>query len=194
MEEYLGTIKAFGFNFSPRGWMFCNGQLLSISQNSALFSLLGTTYGGDGQNTFALPDLRGRTIVHPGTGPGLSPIVLGQVSGTENVSLTLNNLPMHTHALAPEQVTVTTVINALTGGTITNDSDNGTNSFASGGSAANAYSEPVTPPANSAVAGVTSTISGTTSGAGGSQPFSIRNPYIGIYMSICVEGIFPSRN
>jgi microcystin-dependent protein len=194
MEEFLGTIKAFGFNFSPRGWMFCNGQLLSISQNSALFALLGTIYGGDGQNTFALPDLRGRTIIHPGTGPGLSPIVVGQTGGTENITLTQNNLPAHTHALATGQVAVTTVINALTGGTVTNDCDNGTNSFASGGNAANAYSEPVTPPTTSQIGGVTSTISGTTSSAGGSQPFSLRNPYLGIYMSICVEGIFPSRN
>jgi microcystin-dependent protein len=196
MEEYLGVVKAFAFNFAPRGWALCQGQIISIAQNTALFSLLGTTYGGNGQTTFALPDLRGRTIVHPGTGPGLSPVVLGEAGGTENVTLTLNNLPAHTHTLvagtAAGQVSVSTVINALNGGTISNESDNGGNSFSSGGATANMYSEPGGTP--SAIGGITTTISGSTGLAGNNQAFGIRNPYLGINMCICMEGIFPSRN
>jgi microcystin-dependent protein len=196
MEEYLGTVKAFAFNFAPRGWAFCQGQLISISQNTALFSLLGTTYGGNGQSTFALPDLRGRTIVHPGTGPGLSPVELGEVSGTENVTLTLNNLPAHVHPLVAGtgagQVSVSTVINALNGGTISNECDNGGNSFSTGGATANMYSEPGGTP--SAIGGITTTISGSTSPVGNNQAFAIRNPYLGINMCICMEGVFPSRN
>ena len=196
MEEYLGTIKAFAFGFSPRGWMFCNGQIISIAQNTALFSLLGTVYGGNGQTTFGLPDLRGRSVVHPGTGPGLSNITQGEIGGTETVTLTQNNLPMHAHALVAGtgagQVNFSTVINALAGGTITNESDNGGNSFASGGSTATMYSEPGG--TATLVGGVTTTLTGTTAIAGGSIPFSIRDPYLGIYMSIAVEGIFPSRN
>lgn len=192
MDEFLGTIKAFAFNFPPRGWMFCDGTLLSISQNTALFALIGTTYGGNGQTTFAIPDLRGRTVVHPGTGPGLSTISYGEAGGVENMTLTQNNLPMHTHSLVAGQVNIATVVNALSGGTLTNESDNGNNSFASGGDTPTIYSEPGG--TANAVGGVTSTISGTTSITGGSQPFSLRNPYLGIYMSICTEGIFPSRN
>ncbi|MFO7564689.1 MAG: tail fiber protein [Enhygromyxa sp.] len=89
----------FAGNFEPRGWAFCNGQLLPIAQNSALFSILGTTYGGDGQTTFALPDLRGRAPVHFGHGPGLTPRTLGEKTGSENVTLTVNNIPPHTHSL-----------------------------------------------------------------------------------------------
>ncbi|MEN2401099.1 tail fiber protein [Flavobacterium sp. MC2016-06] len=196
MDEFIGTVKAFAFNFSPRGWQFCNGQLLSISQYSTLFALIGTTFGGNGQTTFGLPDLRGRSVVHPGQGPGLSNIAYGQIAGTENVTLTQGNLPLHAHALVPGtgagQVNFSTVINALSGGTVTNITDNGSNSFSSGGSTANMYSEPggtATP-----IGGITTTLSGTTAPAGASQAFSIRNPYVGIYMSICMEGVFPSRN
>lgn len=196
MEEYLGTIKAFAFGYSPRGWQFCNGQLISIAQNNALFALLGTTYGGDGINTFALPDLRGRSIVHPGTGIGLTNIAYGEVSGTESVTLLQTNLPLHTHALVPGtgagQVNFSTVLNAQIGGTLSNECDNGNNSFSSGGSTPSVYCEPGG--TTTLVGGVTTTFSGSTAPAGGSQPFSIRNPYVGIYMSICMEGIFPSRN
>ncbi len=94
----LGEVVLFGGNFAPRGWAFCEGQLLSIAQNTALFSILGTTYGGDGRTTFGLPDLRGRTPFHPGRGPGLNSYRLGQKTGTETVTLTTNQLPSHTHA------------------------------------------------------------------------------------------------
>lgn len=97
-EPFVGEIRMFAGNFAPRGWAFCDGQLLAVSQNDALFSLLGTIYGGDGRTTFGLPDLRGRIPVHAGTGPGLSPR-LGSKAGAENVTLTVNQLPSHSHPL-----------------------------------------------------------------------------------------------
>ena len=99
MDEYIGIIKIFGGNFAPRGWAFCNGSLLPISQYDAVFALLGTTFGGDGQTTFALPDLRSRTPIGTGQGPGLSSFVEGQVGGNENVTLLTQNIPTHIHAL-----------------------------------------------------------------------------------------------
>src|SRR5216117_169121 len=97
MEPFIGQIQAFGFSFAPRGWATCSGQILSIAQNTALFSLLGTTYGGNGQTTFALPDLRGRAMIGPGQGPALSSHVLGEVGGTESTTLNPNQMPAHTH-------------------------------------------------------------------------------------------------
>ena len=97
-EPFIGEIKIFGFNFAPQNYQLCSGQLLSIAQNTALFSLLGTTYGGDGQTTFALPDLRGRMPIGQGQGPGLPNYVMGQLSGTTSVTLLTANLPAHTHA------------------------------------------------------------------------------------------------
>ena len=96
-EPFLGEIRMVGFNFAPQGWAFCQGQIMSIAQNTALFSLLGTMYGGNGQTTFGLPDLQGRSPVGIGQGPGLSPIVQGEMAGTENVTLLASNMPMHTH-------------------------------------------------------------------------------------------------
>ena len=97
-QPFIGEIRMFTANFAPPGWAFCDGQLLAISDNDALFSLLGTTYGGNGETTFALPDLRGRVPVHWGSGPGLSPVNIGTRSGAESVTLTTNQLPAHTHA------------------------------------------------------------------------------------------------
>jgi microcystin-dependent protein len=97
MEPFIGQITMFGFNFAPRGWAFCNGQIMSISENSALFSLLGTTYGGDGRTTFALPDLRGRIAMQFGSGPGLTSHSIGQKGGVENPTLSVNQMPSHTH-------------------------------------------------------------------------------------------------
>ncbi len=96
-EPFIGEIKMFAGNFAPRGYAFCDGQLLAVSQNDALFSLLGTIYGGDGRTTFGLPDMRGRLPIHAGNGPGLSPRSLGSKSGTETVTLTVNHLPSHSH-------------------------------------------------------------------------------------------------
>ncbi len=171
MEPYIGQIQGFGFTFAPVGWQQCNGQLISIAQNTALFSLLGTTYGGNGQTTFALPDLRGRFMVHPGTGPGLSTISWGEVSGVENVSILTANLPAHTH-------NVSISVNTATG-----EDAVPTNKIAS---STNAFSEDVT--ANAFLGGV------NQQPAGGNQPMAIRNPYLGIYHSIALQGIFPSRN
>lgn len=187
---------AFGFNFNPRGWQTCSGQILSIAQNTALFSLLGTTYGGNGQTTFALPDLRGRSMIGVGQGPGLSPIVWGQVGGTENTTLTINNMPQHNHQLIPGtgagQVNLATNAVAYTGGTNSNEADNGNNFLASGGATPSIYSEPTTN--TTKIGGITSSISGSTTIAGGSQAFSIRDPYLGINLCIAMEGIYPSRN
>ena len=99
-EPFVGEIRMFAGNFAPRGWAFCDGQLLAVSQNDALFSLLGTIYGGDGRTTFGLPDLRGRVPIHAGSGPGLSPRRLGAKAGAENVTLTVNQLPSHSHRLS----------------------------------------------------------------------------------------------
>jgi microcystin-dependent protein len=99
MDPFLGQIIMFAGNFAPRGWALCDGQLLPIAANQALFSILGTTYGGDGKTTFALPDLRGRVAIHPGQGPGLTPRRLGEKAGTETVSMTVNNLPPHNPAM-----------------------------------------------------------------------------------------------
>ena len=96
-EPFVGEIRMFAGNFAPRGWAFCDGQLLAVSQNDALFSLLGTIYGGDGRTTFALPDMRGRIPIHAGSGPGLSPRRLGAKGGAENVTLVVNQLPSHSH-------------------------------------------------------------------------------------------------
>ena len=100
-EPFIAEIIMFGGNFAPRGWAFCDGQLLSISSNTALFSILGTTFGGDGRTTFALPDMRGRVSVHPGTGPGLSNRRLGERGGTETVGLNASQIPSHNHTFAP---------------------------------------------------------------------------------------------
>lgn len=187
----MGTIKIFAFDFAPRTWAFCNGQLLSIAQNTALFSLLGTTYGGNGTTTFGLPDLRGRSMVGAGQAGGMS-INWGEVGGTESSSLTLNTMPGHAHTLANGVASVTTTINAATGGTITNDSDNGTNPFASGGSTANIYSEPIA--TTSGINGAKSTIAGSTASIGNNLPFNIRNPYLAMNHCILLNGLYPSRN
>lgn len=169
MEPYIGQIMIFCGNFAPQGWAFCNGQLLSISENEALFTLIGTTYGGDGQNTFALPDLRGRVPVGTGQGSGLPNIVIGQSGGTENVTLLTNNLPAHNH-------NVTIGVNTANG-----DESNPTNFLAS---SAGAYAEE----ADSLLGGV------TIQPAGGSQPLSIRNPYLGVNYIISLFGIFPTQS
>ncbi len=191
-EPFIGQIQTFGFNFPPRGWAFCDGQIMSIAQNTALFSLLGTTYGGNGQTTFALPDLRGRSVVHPGTGPGLSNISWGQVGGVENTTLTINNMPMHTHPLVDGTAHVNTTVTATNNNSASNTVDNGSNGLGDSGNMPEIYRE--SPSGTIALGGVKSVISGTTGIAGGSQAFSLRNPYLGIYTSIALEGIFPSRN
>ena len=176
-NAYLGCIFHFAGNFAPRGYMLCQGQLLSISQNTALFSILGTTYGGDGQVTFGLPDLRGRMPIGQGQGPGLSQIVIGELSGVENVTLTTNNLPAHNHTLTADT-------NAASVGTPAGNllADSG------GGQTAGApiYSNSGVP--NSALNAKSIGV------AGSSQPLPIRNPFLGLNYIICTEGLYPSRN
>jgi len=171
-EPFIGQIMTVGFNFAPRGWALCNGQLLSISQNTALFSLLGTTYGGNGQTTFALPDLRGRMPVHQGQGPGLSNRVMGEASGQETVTLLTAQMPQHTH-----------MVNAQSS---PGNSTNPTNNYPATSSARdNIYSNAM-PNAtmNPGEIGV----------AGGSQPHDNMPPYLVINFIIALEGIYPSRS
>ncbi len=178
MEGYIAQILLFAGNFAPRNWAFCQGQILSIAQNTALFSLLGTTYGGNGQTTFALPDLRGRTPVGTGQGAGLSGIDLGEVAGTETVTLIINNMPAHNHVITVNP----RAINAA------GDTSDPTGAYPANSGALDKEFKATGTLVNMGVANATSGI------AGGSQPFSIRNPYLGMNYIICLNGIFPSRN
>ena len=172
-------IIMFGGNFAPRGWALCNGQILSIAQNTALFSLLGTTFGGNGQTTFALPDLRGRTPVHTGQGPGLSSYSLGQVGGTESVTLLTNNLPAHTHSLNVNDA-------AANGNTASSNylaTSNG--SFAGDPITVNTFSNAAPNAAMGAQA---------IGATGNSVPINNIQPYLAVNYIIALEGIYPSRN
>jgi len=175
-EPFIAEIKWFGGNFAPRGYAFCDGQLLPISQNSALFSILGTTYGGDGRTTFGLPDARDRVLVHAGSGagPGLTDIRLGQKGGSQTVTLTVNNLPAHSH---------TATLNAVNaaGDTVFADGTALALSFARNYSA----TTPSTPMSSSSI------VIGDT---GGNQGFSPRDPYVAANCIIALVGTFPSRN
>ena len=173
MEPFIGQIQPFGFNFAPRGWAFCDGQILAITQNEALFSLLGTTFGGDGRTTFGLPDLRGRSIVHVGNGPGLDAISWGEKSGQYQITLNSNNMPSHTHSFN-------------LGGAI-GSTGAGTNGYL----AFNTVSDTIyttTVPSGASLGGP------TIGNAGNSQAFNSRNPFLGIYVCIALVGTFPSRN
>lgn len=182
-EPFMGEIKPFGFNFAPRGYAQCNGQILSIAQNTALFSLLGTTYGGNGINTFALPDLRGRTMVHQGQGLGLSPINMGEMSGVENVTLTSANLPVHTHTA--------TATSTLYGEGLPGNSQNPQGKLLGG--LPNLYITP-DPTQNKQFAPEAVETLVTVNPTGSSIPVNIRNPFLGLNLCIALEGIFPSRN
>jgi microcystin-dependent protein len=188
MEVFLGTIQAFGFNFAPSGWANCNGQTMSIAQNSALFSLLGVTYGGNGQTTFSLPDLRGRAGLNMGQAPGLSTYNLGEVSGTENTTLTLANLPMHNHAAT---VTVGVQVAGTSSNPITAPSTANSYLGASGigPSSAAIWSDALNGPV--AMGGASGTVQ--VDMAGNSSPVSLLNPYLVLNFCIALEGIFPSR-
>ena len=181
-EPYIAEIYMFAGNFAPRGYAFCQGQLLSIAQNTALFSLLGTTYGGNGQTTFGLPDLRGRAPVGTGQGPGLGNIDLGELAGAPSTTLTVASMPAHTHAVTG---TVSQPSSSAAGNA---DSPNG------GIPAGSATDENYTAAgsANGALAPATVTV--TAGPTGGSQPFNNMQPYLGINFTIALEGIYPSRN
>ena len=167
-DPTIAEISMFGGNFAPRSWANCDGQLLPISQNTALFSILGTTYGGDGRTTFGLPELRGRVAVHTGSGPGLTPRQMGQRSGSETNTLTIAQLPSHGHAINARDEGNT---DDPTGAFIAGD---GTNAF---GSSSNVVMS------NAAVAN-----------NGGGQAVNNMQPYMVVRFIIALQGVFPSRN
>src|SRR5690606_11967690 len=199
-DPFIGEIRMVGFNFAPRGWASCQGQIMSIQQNSALFALLGTTYGGNGQTTFGLPNFCGRSPVGQGAGPGLTPITIGEISGSENVTMTINQMPMHTHVATASQPTGTAQI-AVPAATIgTTQAEPGPSTVlgpvAAAGRAGTLYctgaADTTLAPFN---ANVTVQAPAITVGiAGGSQPIALRNPYLGTNFVIALEGIFPSRD
>src|SRR5215210_6861194 len=169
-DPFLAEIRIFAFNFAPTGWAMCNGQLLPISQNTALFSLLGTTYGGDGKSTFALPDLQGSAPMHPGQGSGLSLYDLGQMGGSQFVTLLESEMPAHTHSYGVTEEA----------GASNNPKDNAPGA----GSAIYAATPPapLTPMAFQALPP-----------AGGSLPHNNMMPYLVVNFCIAMQGIFPAR-
>lgn len=167
-EPFLAEIRIIGFNFAPRGWAFCDGQILPINQNQSLYSLLGTTYGGDGRTSYALPDLRSRTPIHAGEG-----YRLGQKGGTETVTLTAAETAAHTHSAH------------ATSESASQTSIESTNML--GDSTAEPYVEP-------AAASVTALHSGTITNAGGGQSHNNMQPYLTLGYCIAMQGLFPSRN
>lgn len=170
-DPFVAEIRIFPFNFPPKGWARCDGQLLPLSQNTALFSLLGTTYGGDGKSNFALPDLQGRAPMHPGQGPGLSLHDLGETGGSETVTLLQSEMPAHTHGLTASQADA---IERLPAGQLL-----------ATGIAVGQYG----PPGSSApMAGQMVTA------AGGDQPHNNLQPYLTLYFCIALQGVFPPRS
>jgi microcystin-dependent protein len=174
-DPWIGEITTVSFGFAPVGWAMCNGQILQISQNTALFSLIGTTYGGDGIRTFALPDLRSRVGLHFGQGTGLSPYVLGQVQGFETVTLSITQMPAHNHAYSPQATTGTGNTGSPAGSL-----------WASPSTATNIYQR-----AGSSDTTMTAQTIGTT---GGSQPHENRQPLLALNYVIALVGIYPSRS
>jgi microcystin-dependent protein len=170
-DQFLGEIRVFPFNFAPTGWALCDGQLLPISQNTALFSLLGTTYGGDGKSTFALPNIDGRAVMQPGQGPGLSLHDLGEEGGEISVTLLQSEMPAHSHSVSAAQAD---------GG----DRSPANERFAVGVGGIEMYAAP-------------GTLSGlaqqTWTPAGGNAPHSNMQPYLTLNFCIALQGIFPPR-
>jgi len=168
-QPYVGEIRLFGGNFAPVGWAFCNGQILSISQNDTLFNLIGTTYGGDGQSTFGLPDLQGRRPVHQGQGPGLGPYTIGELGGVEDVTLTGSQGGSHNHN--PRAVSQSGTVDTPAGNVWAQWSDN---PYATTGSTVQ----------------LTATAIGQS---GGNQPHENRSPFLVVTYIISLFGIFPSQ-
>jgi microcystin-dependent protein len=187
-SPYLASIFIFAGNFAPRNWAFCQGQLLSIAQNQALFSLLGTTYGGDGVTTFALPDLRGRVPVGMGNSTTVAPVALGEVAGTTAVTLTAANVPLHTHAMLGVMAMDTKGTQWTPDGTSIPSISYG----ADNDQIANAYVAPGVAPAAVPVALAPQALTVNTAGA--SQPLPLMKPYLGLNYIIALQGLFPSRN
>ena len=175
VDPFVAEIRIFGFNFAPTGWAQCNGQLLPVSQNTALFSLLGTTYGGNGASTFALPDLQGNAAMHPGQGPGLSDRVLGEMNGSQTVSLLISEMPVHSHA----------PVSAKIGGGQPDPTGNMWGTSSAGKVAALFYA-PAGPTVNMHPAAFAL--------SGGSLPHNNLMPYLILNFCIALQGIFPSRS
>jgi len=172
-SPFVAEIRIFGFNFAPTGWAFCDGQLLPISQNTALFSLLGTTYGGDGRSTFALPNMQGNAPVHPGQGNGLSLYDLGQQGGAETVTLLTSEMPNHAHSLMA----------STTSSSKPNPSGNAFARISSGGT-------PYVPPTG---APLTAFSPNAIAPTGGDQPHNNLMPYLTLNFCIAMQGVFPAR-
>jgi microcystin-dependent protein len=174
MDPFVAEIRIFPFNFAPKGWAFCNGQLMSISQNTALFSLLGTTYAGDGKSNFGLPDMQGNAPMHPGQGPGLSLHDLGEMAGTETVTLLESEIPSHSHTAGAQTLPLGSVA-VPTGATLGRP--------ASG----NLYYDPPGAPVLVAMD------PNTLAPAGGNLPHNNMQPYLTLNFNIALQGIFPPR-
>jgi microcystin-dependent protein len=191
---YLGQILQGGWNFAPRGTALCNGQSLSISQNSALFALLGTSFGGNGTSTFNLPNLQSRSMMHWGTGPGLSPVQLGEAAGNESVTMTQGQMPAHTHAATfaststlGASTTKATLQTPAAGTVLARGVDNG-------GTVVPLIYLPSGTATDVNLGGLNVAGTVTVAAAGGNQPLPTRSPYLGITHVIATEGIFPSRS
>lgn len=195
MEGTIGEIRGFGGNFAPRAWAFCQGQLLAINQNQALFSILGTTYGGDGRTTFALPDLRGRAPLSAGTGPGLSTRKLGQRSGTQTNNMTQNQMPSHFHSASWIQTGSIVSVGASTSDATEAE---GGPTLTLGVADAGGNSAIYTTGSNDITLkpGGTASVTGsvTVFPSGGSQAINNMQPYLVINWVICLQGVFPSRS
>lgn len=191
MNGTIGEIRLFGGNFTPRTWAFCEGQLLSIAQNTALFSIIGTTYGGDGRTTFALPDLRGRVAIGPGRGPGLSTRKLGQRSGLEESSMNILQMPSHAHFTG---VNLTGTVKPLANSDTGNDGIPSPSAYpAEPSPAANIYNTN-TPDTKLGPSDVTVSGSVTLSNTGSGASWNNMEPFLGLYFIICLQGVFPSRS
>ncbi|MDF2433378.1 MAG: hypothetical protein JWP44_3009 [Mucilaginibacter sp.] len=175
MNQFIAQILLMGFNFAPRQWSICQGQILAIAQNQALFALIGTTYGGNGVQTFALPDLRGRTPIGTGQGPGTSNYNLGQVGGTETVTMNTSQLPYHTHSLTANNGAAT--LPSPAGNLLGQAPLEGTTQINFYGTSSNATMNPA-----------------ALANAGSNLPISILQPYTVLSYCIATQGIFPSRN
>lgn len=170
-EPFVGEIRIFPFNFAVRGWAMCDGQILPISQNTALFSILGTTYGGDGRTTFALPDFQGRAPIHAGNGPGLTERDLGESAGQAAVALQLSEIPSHRHTEKAESTAAS------------QSAPSGDRSLASANAAG----------VRTKVYGAAADLAPMGGTVGGSQPHNNRQPYLGLNFQIALQGIFPPR-
>lgn len=184
MEGTIGEIRMFAGNFAPKYWAFCAGQLISINHNQALFSVIGTIYGGDGQNTFGLPDLRGRVPIGPGQGPGTSNYTLGQMSGTETNTLNINQLPAHNHNGSLKVSSGNATQSAATNGASIATPGNGSGRSFVATDGFNTVSPDITLNAESV----------TTQNTGGNIPVNNVQPYLAMNYIICLQGLYPSRN